>query len=155
MEKTWPGRESKHPGGGLTNAIQQLVCVSNTRCVFLFVSATVKCGVALFRKQLINIKKEKSKEAEKGALVLDDKLGGRSIVAVAVVCFYPCHLDSVNIFVCLLSRQSWLDFQLALSCVVFCSFLLFNVSYIFIVLILRPYFFLTSKLVCIFFYFVM
>ena len=116
MENKRPGSGSKHPGRGLTNAIQQLVYVSNTRCVFLFVSATVKCGVALFRKQLINIKKEKSKEAEKGALVLDDKLGGRSIVAV--VCFHPCHLDSFQLIFCVL------DFQLALSCVVFCSFLL-------------------------------
>ena len=78
MEDKRPGSGSKHPGRGLTNAIQQLVYVFNTRCVFLFVSATVKCGVALFRKQLMKIKKEKAKEAVKeGGATLEGKLGAK------------------------------------------------------------------------------
>ena len=78
MENKRPGSGSKHPGRGLTNAIQQLVYVSNTRCVFLFVSGTVKCGVALFRKQLMKIKKEKAKEVVKeGGATLEGKLGAK------------------------------------------------------------------------------
>ena len=53
----------------------------------------MKCGIALFRKQLTKIKKEKAKEAVKETL--EGKLGGRFIVVVCdVVCFHSLVLDS-------------------------------------------------------------
>ena len=61
----------------------------------------MKCGVALFRKQIMKIKKDKAKEAVKEASdTLEEKLGGRFIVVVCdVVCFHSLVLDSFQFFI--------------------------------------------------------